>query len=176
MQVITEAIQGELINENDVAAVRLSSAEDEGSQVYLTYALVILGSEEPVIPCAVLDDWGKELNGVGAYDWMWENGNHFPRAEIFAVGLDGEERQHFLREFELYARYPAYALTSRTSPIVEAVKVVAMLKPDPTVATPYRIRRPQDLAGPLARARVTWWRVPPGQAELGFLRTQADTA
>ncbi len=109
MNVITEKIAAELIEDNDLHAIRL--LDDDKQSIYLAYALVTLGREEHVFPCSVMDDWGKEMTGLQAYEWMRENGNHFPRADILAVGLAGDERQHFLREFDLYVRYPVYALS-----------------------------------------------------------------
>lgn len=173
MRVIQEAVPGVLVQEGDVAAVRLAAQNDDSQLVYLTYALVTLGPEEHVFPCSVLDDWGREMTGLSAYEWMYENGNHFPRAEIFAMGIEGDERQQFLREFELYARYPLYALPSRKSSITDAVRVRAMLRVDDTLSAPARTERPPEVTGPLSRARVSWWAVPPSYEGLGFLLEDA---
>lgn len=172
MRVITEKIAGTIVEDGPLHALRLDVAEGSGAFVYLAYALVTLGPEEHVFPCLVLDDWGKEMNTLQVYEWMRENGNHFPRADIFAVGIEGDERQHFLREFELYARYPVYALPTRSSAITDAVRIRAMLVTDATVATPAKIARPSEITGPLANARVTWWLVPPEYQRLEFLKTQ----
>lgn len=172
MKVIAEAINGVVVGDGNLHAVRLLADGDNSHQIYLTYALVTLGPEEHVFPCSVLDDWGTQIRGLPAYGWMRDNGNHFPRAEIFAIGIDGEERQHFLREFELYARYPVYALASRESPITDAVPIRAMLIVADDVAEPVRTKRPAGVSGPLARARVSWWLVPRNQQELSFLETE----
>lgn len=176
MRVITEAVPGLIIQEDDRAAVRLSEPSEDGPKVYLAFALVTLGPEEHVFPCLVLDDWGKEMTGLTALAWMADNGAAFPRAEIFAVGRAGDERQHFLREFELYSRYPVYALSSRKTPITEAVRIQAMVISDESVAEPTRIKRPADINGPLTRARLSWWRVPPSHRGLDFLTAQQESS
>lgn len=174
MKVITETIAGLIIQDDGVSAVWLAEDAEDGPKVHLAYALVTLGPEEHVFPCVVLDDWGKEMKGLQVYEWMQENGNAFPRAEIFAVGRAGDERQQFLREFELYARYPVYALPSLQSPITDAVRIRAIVMTDDSVDEPTRTERPVEVSGPLARARLSWWRVPSSYRGLGFLAPQRE--
>ncbi|MEZ4516484.1 MAG: hypothetical protein R3C44_06490 [Chloroflexota bacterium] len=116
--------------------------------VFLAYALVTFGPEEHVFPCSVIDDWGKEMTGLRVYEWLREYGERFPRADIFAVGKEGDERQHFLREFDLYARYPVYALPTRTSPVTDGVRVQAVLTSNAAIVSPQRIKRPATIKGP----------------------------
>ena len=174
MKVISEAVSGRILEGNGRNAILILENGDDTSVVYLAYALVTLGPEEHVLPSTVLDDWGKEMSGLEVYEWIRENGNHFPRAEIFAAGIDGEERQQFLREFELYASYPVYALPTRNSPVTNSVRISAMLIPDESVTVPTPVKRPSSVKGPMALARVSWWHVPPGQHDLGFLESRTE--
>lgn len=174
VKVIKESIAGFVVEDDDVAAVWLADDLESGPKVHLLYALVTLGPEEHVFPCLLLDDWGKEVTGLTVYEWIQTNGNAFPRAELFAVGRAGDERQHFLREFELYARYPVYALPSRSTPVANAVRIRAILRTDASTEEPARTKRPPDVTGPLSRALVGWWRVPSSQQGLGFLLAQNE--
>jgi hypothetical protein len=176
VRVITEAVGGVIIRQDDLAAVWLSAEPEGGPQVHLAYPLVTLGPEEHVFPCFILDDWGKERTGLEVYAWIEENGNHYPRAEIFAMGSAGDERQQFLREFDLLARFPVYALPSRKSPITEAVRIRAIVRTDDSVAEPTREKRPTDMTGPLARSRVSWWRAPSSYRGLDFLVSPTEAA
>lgn len=173
MKVITEDIAGQVIEGDSAHAVYLLGAES-AEHVYLAYALTTLGPEDLMLPKVLLDDWGNEKTGTQIYEWIRENGNQFPRAEVFAVGIDGRERQHFLRDLELYITYPVYALPTPTSAATSAVAIAVVLIPDSSVTAPTRTERPATIGAPLRWGRVSWWLVPPAVRDLSFLESPSE--
>jgi len=124
------------------------------------------------LPAALLDDWGTEIKGLGLYDWVHDNGLHFPRAEVFGFSPAGEKVQYFLRDMELFAPYPVYAATDKALPLADWQPVPAVLVPDGALMTPAAAAAPATIAGPLRKARVGWWRVPPALDSLDFIEAR----
>ncbi|MCA9982085.1 MAG: hypothetical protein KDD89_14675, partial [Anaerolineales bacterium] len=60
-----------------------AETEAEPEAVFLRYALTEMGTERPIFPAVVLDDWGRENKQLGLYHWIREEGDMFPRAEVF---------------------------------------------------------------------------------------------
>ncbi|MFQ5436262.1 MAG: hypothetical protein ACE5FD_15455 [Anaerolineae bacterium] len=166
MRAVRQRIQGQLWQGNGRSALLLLNPKpdrDAENLLYLGFALVTLGREDHIFPAFVLDDWGNEIRGVKLFRWMRDNGNEFPRAEIFGYERDGSETQLFARELELYVTYPCYLYSARTDPVTAGRLLQAILLPDPAVTTPQRVKRPSAdlLQRPLRAARVQWWLVPP---------------
>jgi hypothetical protein len=161
MRALRQKVNGTLwqftSEEGDLATALL--LDEAAPLLYLRYALVIMGLEEHVFPAFLLDDWGNEIKGLKLYAWLRENGNAFPRAEIFGFGLDGSEVQHFAREFELYVRWPCYAYADRAAPLATGLPLARILVPDNEAVAPEALPRPPAPALPLRRADVSWWRV-----------------
>jgi hypothetical protein len=134
--------------------------------IFLSFAFVILGLEEHVLPSLVLDDWGNEIKSLELYRWIREFGERFPRAELFGYGLDGEQRQHFLRDLELQAPFPCYAFATEDSPLAEALAVTDLLMTDPAESLLQQVDAPDEAEYPLCSAAVRWWSVPPGMRVL----------
>lgn len=141
---------------------------DAVDTLVLRFALVLMGTEAHLFPSFLIDDWGGEVRGQTLYDWVRENGNHFPRAEVFGFDRYGASEQYFVRELELYAKLPVYAYPDRETPLAEGKLLSAILLPDEAVTVPEKIKRPSQLQRPLASARVTWWRVPPNITRFDF--------
>lgn len=164
MKAARQRIQGELLVENGRFALLLHDPKpgrDAPNLLYLGYALVVMGPEHHIFPSFVLDDWGNEIRGVKLYRWIRDNGNEFPRAEIFGFAADGSETQLFTRELELYVTLPCYAYDSAVASITEGRQLSAILLPDAAVSAPERLASgPVDMQRPLRSARVQWWRVP----------------
>jgi hypothetical protein len=137
--------------------------------LYLSFALVTRGPEEHILPSFLLDDWGNEIKSLKLYRWIREYGEQFPRAELFGYGLDGESRQHFLRELELYAAYPCYAFAASNGPSAEARAVTDLLITGPAAVAPQQIPAPEEIEYPLRGAAVRWWSVPPDTQQWDFL-------
>lgn len=118
------------------------------------------GGGDHIFPSFILDDWGREIRSLALYDWVRENGQRFPRAEIFGFERDGRETQCFLRELELYARLPCYVYRSADQPVAEGLRLDAILLPHDSVQRPLRIEKPDGIERPLRAAWVTWWQIP----------------
>lgn len=174
--IIKQKTPGRLEKWQDRVVAWLSAAAvpDAQSHIYLSYAFVTMGREEHVLPSFLLDDWGNEVKTLKLYHWVLEFGEQFPRAELFCYGLDGESRQHFLREFELFIPYPCYAFSSKHMPLAEARRVTDFLVVDPEERFPRQMDRadlPDEIESPLRRAAGRWWSVPAEQKQLDFLAT-----
>lgn len=173
MRAARQRIQGKLLQENGRFALLLTNPKpdrDADDLHYLGFALVTLGREEHIFPSFLLDDWGNEIKGVKLFRWIRENGNEFPRAEIFGYEKDGSETQVFARALELYVTLPCYVYNSRTALVTEGSLLSAILLPDASVTEAQRIKRPSSdaMKRPLRSARVQWWQVPPGTTAFDF--------
>jgi hypothetical protein len=170
MAIIKQKVPGQLERVQDKAVVWWpATAEDPEPVVYLSFAFLTLGLEEQVLPALVLDDWGNEIKALDLYRWIREFGDQFPRAELFGYGLNGEQRQHFLRELDLHTPYPCYVFASANSQLVEAAAVTDFLIDDPAADRVQRIDAPVEVDYPLRGAAVRWWSVPPGTSATNVL-------
>lgn len=169
MKIIKEPFHGTLLVDGDLCTLRQDSAGSE-NLLFLTYAFITHGPEHHILPSVLLDDWGKEIGGLELYRWIEENGQMFPRAEVFGIDPSGGKTQYFLRDLELTAKYPLYAFSGKDVATDSAVFVRAVLLPDDKIDEPQRVAPPGDIAWPLRRAAVEWWRVNPRQSALDFFR------
>ncbi|MCA9938233.1 MAG: hypothetical protein KC418_06305 [Anaerolineales bacterium] len=128
--------------------------------VFVRYALVTIGREEEIFPAFLLDDWGNEQRRLSLYQWVREEGDRFPRAEIFGANLGGEDEQCFLREMERHMSLPCYAYLDADAPLSTGARLTDIMLPAPDVTTPRRIDCPTAIAPPLCYARVQWWQGP----------------
>lgn len=162
-----------LLNDKNRAAVVLSPEEGDENTVYLRYALTEMGTLRPLWPAFVLDDWGKERKGLAMFRWIRQEGDRFPRAEVFGYDDGWQEVQAFLRALELYVRYPCKVYPTAETPPQDGYWVKHIILPDETAVQPMSFKElPTNLpAGfnapqiPLAQAKVTWWLVHPQQIE-----------
>lgn len=161
MRAVRKRINGHLLAADGRHYLRLAA---DGPELILRFALVRRGSEEHIFPAFVLDDWGTEIRKLKLYEWVRENGDLFPRAEIFGFDVDGSEAQLFLREMELYAKLPCYAYPDAETPLAEGSRLAAIIWSDPTLESPAPDQRPSDLPFVLRRAALSWWAVPIGTA------------
>ena len=159
MQPISHRVRGALFRRNGRLALLL---DDEGEPFYLRFAFVTQGPEEPVFPAFLLDDWGGERGDLDVYQWAYEEGFRFPRANLFGFEADGRETQLFLRELELYFKYPCYVVPRRKTPVTEGARLDVILLPDPAhEGKPEKAEAPAELPWPLRRAAARWRRVNP---------------
>lgn len=168
MNIIKHRIPGQIIVDGERAALIIHEPETE-DEVYLSYALYTMGVETHILPALALDDWGNEIKGLRLYNWIRQYGNQFPRAEVFGKSPDGKESQFFLRDLELFSRFPLYAFPDKESSIsdgvlIDAVLILDNIGTDPRLASP-----PDSVKFPLREARVTWWNVPGLPENLNFL-------
>jgi len=161
-QVIRQHVHGTLFAEKDRATlflVDMEPASETDRSIYLCFAYPVQGSEEPILPMLVLDDWGSEIRGLGLYQWVREFGEQFPRAELFGYDLHGRERQCFLRELELHGRMPCYAYQAKDLPLSQGILVESIFMADESGPTPRRLPHPPPVGRPLRWAKVSWWAV-----------------
>ena len=176
VKAVGQRVSGRLLWENEarpdgrlaLLLVHHKPGPDDTDLLYLRFAFVIMGTEAHLFPSFLIDDWGREVRGQALYTWVKENGNHFPRAEIFGFDQPGNSVQYFVRELELYAKLPAYVYPDRSIAVTEGKLLSAILLPDESVTVPEKIKRPSHLKRPLASARVTWWQVPPDITQFDF--------
>jgi hypothetical protein len=168
MRAVRQRVSGHLLpgdGKNALLLQKVSPPKEAPNLLYLRYALVTRGPGDHIFPAVVLDDWGKERRNLTLYQWILENGDHFPRAEIFGFDIDGSETQAFVRAMEHFARFPCYAYAPDDPDISSGKLLSAILLPNAQVDEPQRIKKPQDLELPLSNARVSWWSVPEGLEE-----------
>lgn len=167
MKPISLHVHGRLIadeeNEGQQVLLLLDATPEVETAVslYLFFPFITLGPEEPIFPSYILDDWGREIRGLEVYTWMVDNGDHFPRAEVFGFEQDGSETQCFVRGLEHYVKLPCYVATHAQAKVDEAVRIRKIFVTESTVLQPERIKLPSHLKRPLASASVQWWHVPP---------------
>lgn len=165
--IIKEPVKGELIVEGDKVAIRLDPVAD--SEVYLAYALVTQGPGYHILPSFILDDWGNEIGQMGLYRWISEEGLRFPRSEIFGSDPAGNPVQYFLRDVELFVKYPVYAFESADTPDSSGRLLNAVLVPGDSGQAPVNFQPSLSEYGLLAQANVSWWRVGAQERSLAFL-------
>lgn len=158
MRPLTQRIDGALYERED-GTTELLLAEGAG-RIYVRYGLVKLGTDQVVFPALALDDWGNERKTLDLYRWIYEEGQRFPRAEVFGFTVDGRETQIFLRDLEIFMKYPCYAYESRKAPVKEGRRVEAVLVPGEGGAErPGEAGVPAGVAWPLRHAAVRWLHV-----------------
>ena len=169
MRAVSQHIHGRLGTVNGRTALLLLHSQPEAptaDSLYLRFAFVTRGREEPIFPAFIMDDWGNEIRGLKLYNWVAEEGEQFPRAEIFGFEANGEETQCFLRALELHARPLCYVYVNRDDAVEVGQRVEMILVPDTAVTVPEKIKRPAEGKRPLLTARVSWWRIPPHQTQV----------
>jgi hypothetical protein len=174
VKLITQHIAGTVIDDGQRLALLLEPGgdPDAGPSVFLAHALTTQGIAAQIIPSVLLDDWGNEVKGLVLYDWIDEHGLRFPRAELFGLSPGGERVQYFLRDMELFTPLVTYAATNPALPIAEWRPLRAVLVPDAALLAPEQGAMPDSVTGPLRRAGVTWWRVPPFVGDLDFIEAR----
>jgi hypothetical protein len=165
MKALGEMVNGRLYRQNQRALLLLAEA---APAVQLRCAFVELYGEGQILPALLLDDWGKEIKTIALYEWAREYGLQFPRAEMFGFDPQGCSVQYFLRDLELFSKYPSYVYPEASTPISDGVLLEAVALPG-SAPEPQRIKRPSVIGGLLAYARVSWWSVRPDSlAEVDF--------
>ncbi len=166
--IVKQSIPGTIIVDGNKAALRLGDAQST-DHVFLTYALVTQGPEYQILPSVVLDDWGNEVGQIQLYAWIRDNGLKFPRAEVFGETPKGAPAQFFVRDLELFGKYPVYGFSAIDAPTASGMLLNAILVPDSTIQEPELSEVPDDVVAPLQEVQAGWWRINPNQTGLGFL-------
>lgn len=158
--IIKELVYGKLVGEEDGPVLRLD-AEEAGHHVYLAYALVTQGPGHHVLPSVLLDDWGNEIEQLRLYDWIKENGMRFPRAEVFGKTPSGQSVQYFLRDLELFGKYPVYVFAADDAPDSSGTLLPTIVIVEEDADSPEPGGPPDWVSGRLRSAQVEWRRAGP---------------
>lgn len=172
MSIVLQKVQGELIASDGRWALLLN---DSAENLFLSFAYSVLESTEMILPELVLDDWGKEIANLRLYEWIKENGLHFPRAEIFGFDPNGSPRQYFLRELDLMSGYSCFAFRERSSNPEAGLQIEAALILNDNVSEPRKVETPPIIKPPLRHIQVGWWQVRPESAHDFKIEQLADT-
>ena len=165
MNSVVMKVKGEMLAQdgiNSLTVQDLNPASEANNLIFLRFAFITRGKGGNIFPSFILDDWGREIRGLKLYDWVRQNGEQFPRGEIFGYEEDGQETQCFLRELELYAKLPTYAFKDKEQPLNKGSLIHAVLLPLDSILAPIWISPPQAIKSPLRSALVNWWQVPFG--------------
>ena len=155
---LRKRIRGRIYNIDEKALLLVDEAV---ASCYLAFALLDRGTEQEIFPESLLDDWGHEIKSLALYEWIQENGIHFPRAEVFGYDRCGNSTQCFLRDLDPLTKYPCYAFEERRQAIIEGVQVVAVGLFDDNTERPVRTKRPPGTESPLNNAKIQWWLIGP---------------
>lgn len=143
---------GRLVNDSESIRSAVILEEEptaDSPALYLRFALVLQGLEWPVLPATLLDDWGREQNRLSLLQWVFDNGDLFPRAEIFGYWknpVEGwVETQLFVRDLDLMSRWPVYVFTDPYAPPEEGTVVQWIALEHPQAALVEKI--PEDQNG-----------------------------
>lgn len=148
------------------AVVIPESPPAEAAPLFLRFALVLQGVEWPLLPAFVLDDWGRERRKLSQLTWIYENGDFFPRAEIFGYVKKPQEgwveTQEFVRDLELMSRWPVFAYANKTDPPDSGIRIRYMGLENEKGTEMVKTKRPERFAMPFTRASLQWFDVPRG--------------
>jgi hypothetical protein len=158
MRVIQQSVRATLLEGEGQAVLLIGEAAEP---LYLRFGLRELEGDGLIFPASLLDDWGREIGSLALFEWIQANGSHFPRAELFGLSAAGASRQRFLRELDLATKPVCYVARQPDTPMPACLPVAAILVSDAALTAPRRAAQPA-LDGPVSRAAVSWWRVPPG--------------
>lgn len=166
--IFKEPVAGNIVVDSSKVAIRLLNNASE-QRVFLAYSLVTQGPGLQILPTTLLDDWGNEIRPPKLYHWIKENGLHFPRAEVFGQTPTGAPVQYFLRDLELFGKYPLYAYNHQDESDALGLLVNAILIPEEGTGAPYQIEPPEGIGALLRQAQITWWKIHPDETGLSFI-------
>lgn len=178
-QIPAQRIYGQLLlNDKQQAALYLAPTADtpNTTPLFLRYALTEMGTEKPVWPAFVLDDWGNERTGLEMYRWIRTEGERFPRAEYFGYDYQWNEIQGFLRALELHVCYPTRIYPNANTPLADGYSLRHILLSHETAVTPQKLSQlppqppphyPKQLLAspPLNLISASWWHIHPKQTK-----------
>lgn len=142
MNLISQHIHGRF-QDGTLTLIDAMPEEKTAVSLHLLFPFITRGDEIHIFPASVLDDWGQEIKGMELYEWVRENGEQFPRAELFGMDKNGRSIQEFLRGLEIYFRFPCYLHHADNH------------APINTIILPPATQR-KNLPYPLRRVKVTW--------------------
>ncbi|MEM9776817.1 MAG: hypothetical protein AAF902_19710 [Chloroflexota bacterium] len=165
-KILTDEVNGRQINVvrvDEVLPKRENTPPAGSDRLYLRFGFVFMGTEKPMIPSFVVDDRGNENHRLRLMEWVYQQGDMYPRSEIFGYELNENkewvETQIFIRELELSIRFFTWVVDDLKAPpagqIVHRFHVI-----DEKVSEPTKIRKPESWVLPLQRSRPACYAVP----------------
>ena len=163
MSEVLSKVRAQLFKTDDRTAIIL---DENATPIWISFAFVERETEELIFPESILDDWGRGIKSLAMYHWVSENGQQFPRAEIFGIRPSGIHVQRFLREIDLTARLPCFAKKNFVDPLESMTQVDMVLIRDETVDGARRITPPQHIPYPFIQVKADWWKIPSPDIEI----------
>lgn len=148
---------------DEVLPKRDQPAPAGSERLYLRFGFVFMGTEKPLIPSFLKDDHGNENHRLRLMEWVYQQGDMYPRSEIFGYELNDSrewvETQVFVRELELSIRFFTWVVEDLKAPPA-GLRVHRFAVSDQNVTEPIKIRKPESWVLPLQRAQATCWAIP----------------
>lgn len=133
-------------------------------QLWLRFGFALRGSEKPVIPSFVIDDDGKEEHRLRFLEWVYNEGDRYPRSEVFGYELDHNnlwiDMQCFIRELELSLRFYTWVVEDPKAGPGDGLRVDRLGVVVAGVAKPQPMKRPEDWLLPLKWSQASCWALP----------------
>jgi hypothetical protein len=170
MKPIQQKLSGKLFVDGARSALWLALAEDgisaenypiQPTELFARYALVQYGSEAPLFPAFLLDDWGNELKGAKLYGWIQRQGHLYPRSEIFGYDLYGRETQRFVKEIEIHDPCYCYIYSDRQASIADGTLINTIIVANAATNKTTPIQPPAMIGAPLRTVRANWLEISP---------------
>ena len=134
-------------------------------RLWLRFGFAFLGTEKPLIPSFVIDDVGNEEHRLRFLEWVYIDGDRFPRSEVFGYVQDFNgnwiKTQAFIRELELTHRFYTWVVDDPQAGAEAGLWVDRFGIVQAGITEPQRIKRPEDWLLPLKRSLATCWALPP---------------
>ena len=130
---------------------------ENGIRHYFAFGLSPKGIDEDFYPESLLDDWGHEITGLNLFTWIQKNGSDFPRAELFGFSGNGNSRQYFLRELELWSKYPCLVSSNPIKKPTDGKKLDIVVLLDDKCKSTRQIESIPNIDFPFNKANVSWW-------------------
>ena len=132
-------------------------------RLFLRFGFVFMGTEKPLIPSFLKDDHGNENHRLRLMEWVYQQGDMYPRSEVFGYEVNEArewvETQVFVRELELSIRFFTWVVEDLKAPPA-GLPVHRFAIFDRNVTEPTKIRKPEDWVLPLQRSRAACWAIP----------------
>ena len=133
-------------------------------KLWLRFGFAFRGTEKPLIPSFVKDDTGNEEHRLRFLEWVYNDGDHYPRSEIFGYELDHNKNwvpmQCFIRELELSLRFFTWVVDDLKVGPGDGLRVHRFGVVKDGITEPQRIKRPDSWLLPLKRSQATCWALP----------------
>jgi len=133
-------------------------------RLWLRFGFAFRGTENPLLPSFVKNDTGEEEHRLRFLEWVYNDGDRYPRSEIFGYELDHKgnwvDMQCFIRELELSHRFYTWVVDDLKGGPGDGLRVDRLGIVQDGITEPMRVKRPADWLLPLKRSQATCWALP----------------